>query len=608
MSDLPIPPDLKARLDALSSAELALIAGYAWAKSQAAGTTAVSSSASAAAEKDPAAASTISAPRRVQILSASQTGNARRVAKALHERLTASGLEAHHSPMGDYNAQQISDEDIVLLITSTYGDGEPPEEALPLYKLLRGKNPPRLDGVNFAVLALGDRVFPRFCQAGKDFDESLALLGARRLRDCVYCDQDYRAAAESWSKDITTLLQTMPAHSGEKRPAAPDDADNTVAEATPAAYDKFNPYAARLLTRRRLTARTAEKDVEHLEIDLGDSGLRYQPGDTLGVWYENAPQLVADMLVCHQLRGEERVQIDGQEIPIAEALIRWLDITTSTPVLAQYYAQLSQNGDLQAALAAASADDEAQTAFLRANPPMTLFRDYPHPLDAPTLARLFRPLTPRLYSIASAQAKVGEAVHLCVGVVRHRHGQAAYVGGASGFLGERLAEGETVRIFIQDNPHFRLPADGNTPILMIGAGVGVAPFRAFMQQREADGVRGENWLIFGNTRFTQDFLYHADWLKWRGDGLITRADLAWSRDRAEKVYVQHKLLEAASDVWAYLQRGAHVYVCGDASRMAKGVEAALREIARREGGMDEEAAEACLETLREAGRYQRDVY
>ena len=607
MSDLPIPPDLKARLDALSSAELALVAGYAWAKSQAAGTTAVPAATSAAAEKDPAAALTISAPRRVQILSASQTGNARRVAKALHERLTASGLETHHSPMGDYNAQQISDEDIVLLITSTYGDGEPPEEALPLYKLLRGKNPPRLDGVDFAVLALGDSLFPKFCQAGKDFDESLALLGARRLRDCGYCDQDYRAAAESWSKDITALLQTMLAHSGEKRPAAPD-ADNTAAKAMPAAYDKFDPYAARLLTRRRLTARTAEKDVEHLEIDLGDSGLRYQPGDTLGVWYENAPQLVADMLVCHQLRGEERVQIDGHEIPIAEALIRRLDITTSTPVLAQYYAQLSQNGDLQAALAAASVDEEAQTAFLRAKPPMILFRDYPHPLDAPTLARLFRPLTPRLYSIASAQAKVGEAAHLCVGVVRHRHGQAAYVGGASGFLGERLAEGEAVRIFIQDNPHFRLPADGNTPILMIGAGVGVAPFRAFMQQREADGARGENWLVFGNTRFTQDFLYHADWLKWRGDGLITRADLAWSRDRAEKVYVQHKLLEAAPDVWAYLQRGAHVYVCGDASRMAKGVEAALREIARQEGGMDEEAAEVWLETLREAGHYQRDVY
>jgi len=254
MSDLPIPPDLKARLDALSSAELALVAGYAWAKSQAAGVTTVPAPTSAAAEKEPAAASTIFALRRVQILSASQTGNARRVAKALHERLAASGLDAHHSPMGDYNAQQISDEDIVLLITSTYGDGEPPEEALPLYKLLRGKNPPRLDGVDFAVLALGDRVFPRFCQAGKDFDESLALLGARRLRDCGYCDQDYRAAAESWSKDIADLLQTMPAQSGEKPPVAPD-ADNTVAEATPAAYDKFNPYVARLLTRRRLTAR-----------------------------------------------------------------------------------------------------------------------------------------------------------------------------------------------------------------------------------------------------------------------------------------------------------------------------------------------------------------
>lgn len=547
------------------------------------------------------------APRRVQILSASQTGNARRVAKALHERLTAAGMDARHTPMGDYKAGQISGEDIVLIVTSTYGDGEPPEEALSLYKLLHGKNPPRLDEVHFAVLALGDRVFPCFCQAGKDFDDRLAKLGAKRLLDCGQCDQDFHDAAAAWSKHIVDLLRSMPTAGGKARSRIADAAGasvEAVVAAGAAAYDKTHPYAARLSARRKITARNAEKDVEHIEFDLGDSALRYQPGDALGVWYENAPQLVADILNCHRLSGEERVRLDGDEIGVAEALARRLDITTSTPMLAQYYAQLGENGSLLSALA----DEGTNAAFLRANPPIALFRDYPHPLDAQTLVRLFRPLTPRLYSIASSQAKVGEAVHLCVHVVRYSHHGQIYTGGASGFLGEWLDEGDEARIFIEPNPRFRLPADGDTPILMIGAGVGIAPFRAFMQQREINGDRGENWLIFGNTRFTQDFLYHAEWLKWRGDGLLARADLAWSRDREEKVYVQHKLLDAAADVWAYLQRGAHVYVCGDALRMAKGVETALLDIIRTQGGMDEAAASVWLDGLREAGRYQRDVY
>lgn len=615
MADLPLPVDLKARLDALSSTELAFIAGYAWARSQShrleqtEGTSVAGEFSTVAADStnstNESTASIVL--RRVQILSASQTGNARRVAKALYERLAAAGMEARHSPMGDYDAKQIGGEDIVLVVTSTYGDGEPPEEALPLYKLLHGKNPPRLDGVDFAVLALGDRVFPCFCQAGKDFDDRLAKLGARRLLDCGQCDQDFHDTAETWSKNIVNLLGSMQAVDGEEPPQIADTAKESVGAAVAAGagpYDRTHPYAARFLTRRKITARNSEKDVEHIEIDLGDSGLRYQPGDALGVWYENAPQLVADILNCNRLSGEERVQLDGDEISVVEALTRRLDITTSTPMLAQHYARLGGTGDLLSALA----DEDSNAALLRVNPPIALFHDYPYPLDAQTLVRLFRPLAPRMYSIASSQAKVGEAVHLCVRVLQYSHHGQIYTGGASGFLGQGIGEGDEVRVFIESNPRFRLPADGDTPILMIAAGVGIAPFRAFVQQREVNGDRGENWLIFGNTRFTQDFVYHAEWLKWRGDGLLTRADLAWSRDREEKVYVQHKLLDAAVDVWAYLQRGAHVYVCGDALRMAKGVEAALLDIIRTQGGMDEAAARDWLDGLRETGRYQRDVY
>ena len=588
----PLPADISAQLSALTPTQLAWLSGYCWAQSQGAAAGAVATA--FAAESAPAVA------RRVTVLSASQTGNARRVAESLHAQLAAAGVEARLVGVADFKSKTLPDEDIVLLVTSTQGEGEPPEEALPLYKLLFGKKAPNLGKLTFAVLGLGDSSYPKFCQAGQDFDAKLADLGASRLHEVGICDLDFQAAADAWVAAVVPKVAELTAQA-----AAPVAATQGQAADSGTVYTKEQPLTATLSVRQKITARNAEKDVEHIEIDLSGSGLRYQAGDALGVWPLNAPALVQEILDLNQLNGSETVTLpNGQAADLQTALTEYADLTQNTPALVQQYAELSGHADLQAV----AADAAALENYLATTPPVGVLAQYPHPLDAQTLFGLFRSQTPRLYSIASAQDEVGEEVHLTVGVVRFDHHGHTYTGAASGFLGERLEEGQEVRVFVEHNPHFRLPQDGNTPIIMIGAGTGVAPFRSFMQQRGANGDEGKNWLIFGNQRFTDDFLYQAEWQQFRKDGLLTRADLAWSRQGAEKVYVQHKIAANATEVWAWLQQGAHLYVCGDATRMARDVEEALLNVVIEQGKLSRDEAEDYLNDLREDKRYQRDVY
>ena len=588
----PLPADISAQLSALTPTQLAWLSGYCWAQSQGAAAGAVATA--FAAESAPAVA------RRVTVLSASQTGNARRVAESLHAQLAAAGVEARLVGVADFKSKTLPDEDIVLLVTSTQGEGEPPEEALPLYKLLFGKKAPNLGKLTFAVLGLGDSSYPKFCQAGQDFDAKLADLGASRLHEVGICDLDFQAAADAWVAAVVPKVAELTAQA-----AAPVAATQGQAADSGTVYTKEQPLTATLSVRQKITARNAEKDVEHIEIDLSGSGLRYQAGDALGVWPLNAPALVQEILDLNQLNGSETVTLpNGQAADLQTALTEYADLTQNTPALVQQYAELSGHADLQAV----AADAAALENYLATTPPVGVLAQYPHPLDAQTLFGLFRSQTPRLYSIASAQDEVGEEVHLTVGVVRFDHHGHTYTGAASGFLGERLEEGQEVRVFVEHNPHFRLPQDGNTPIIMIGAGTGVAPFRSFMQQRGANDDEGKNWLIFGNQRFTDDFLYQAEWQQFRKDGLLTRADLAWSRQGAEKVYVQHKIAANAAEVWAWLQQGAHLYVCGDATRMARDVEEALLNVVIEQGKLSRDEAEDYLNDLREDKRYQRDVY
>ena len=587
----PLPIELSAQLAALSPTQLAWLSGYCWAQSQgAAGSLGVSAAAAAVA----------ATARRVLVLSASQTGNARGVAEFLHAKLKNAGVEAVLSSAGDFKSKTLPDEDIVLLVTSTQGEGEPPEEALPLYKFVFGKKAPDLGKLTFAVLGLGDSSYPNFCQAGKDFDAKFAELGARRLNDLGICDLDFQSAADAWIEAVVPQVAELAAQTAAASVATP-----AALQTAGTVYTKDKPYTATLSVRQKITSRSAEKDVEHIEIDLSGSRLHYQAGDALGVLPLNAPALVQEILDLHQLSGEEKIRLsDDLETDIRTALTESADITQNTPALVQQYAELSGSEELKTT----AADKARLDAYLAATPPVGVFAAHPHPLDAQTLFQLFRLQTPRLYSIASAQDEVGEEVHLTVGVVRFEHHGNTYTGAASGYLGERLEEGGEVRVFVEPNPNFRLPANGDTPVIMIGAGTGIAPFRAFMQQRAANGDNGKNWLIFGNQRLADDFLYQLEWSDYRKDGILTRADLAWSRQGEHKVYVQHKIAEHAAEVWNWLQQGAHLYVCGDATRMARDVETALIDVIETQGKLSRDDAEDYLNEMREDKRYQRDVY
>ena len=583
----PIPADLTAALDSLSPLQLAWLSGYCWARADGGALpTVAATDATSAASAEPAPP-----PLAVTVLSASQTGHAREVADKLHAALAEQGINAKRISAADYKPKTIADEQVLLLVTSTQGEGEPPEEALSLHRLLFGKKAPPLPALRFAVCGLGDSSYPDFCQAGKDFDARLAELGGERLAPRADCDVDYQATAAAWIADLVPRLAAL-------QPAAPRT-PTAAAPATPAAYDRDHPFTAPLLARQKITGRHSTKDVRHIELDLAGSGINYQAGDALGVWCENDPARVDAILAALKLDGV--TVIDGKTL--REQLIREREISQNTPQFVQGYAALAKSADLDAEIATHGAAPYA------ANTPLdAIVARYPAAITAEQLLTLLRPLTPRLYSIASAPEEVGEEVHLTVGVLHYEHDGKAYSGAASGYLGERLPEDGAARVFVEPNPNFRLPDDPQAAIIMIGNGTGIAPFRAFMQARVAREAPGKNWLVFGNPHFTEDFLYQTEWQGWQKDGFLHRYSLAWSRDQAEKVYVQDKLREEAANVWQWLQNGAHVYICGDAARMAKDVERALLDIIAGEGGMHADDAEEYLDELRQTRRYQRDVY
>ena len=612
-------PQIAQQLNTLDPTQLAWISGYSWALSQQGigavnGTNGVNgvngtAVATIGTEAVVAAAVAPAEKRRILVLSCSQTGNAQAVAKTLFEQLQSVNAEVSLASAGDYRSRSLVDEDIVLLVTSTQGEGEAPEEAVPLYKFIFHKKAPDLSGVSFAILGLGDSSYPKFNQAAKDFDEQFEKLGAKRLFDRVDCDLDFNAQADQWRGDIAEHLKTVivdtPATTGTAVNGVATDAAASSTAAS--AYSKTNPYTAELITKQRITTENAN-EVIHYEIDLGDSGITYDAGDSLGVYFLNAESLVDEFIKHTQVNPADKVKLaSGSEVTIKKALTEYLDITETTPQFVRAYAgYLANDGNND--LAPIVDDSAALTEYIQDRPPVFIVADHPVNLSAQQLHDLFRPLTPRLYSIASSQEEVGDEVHITVKTVRYDKDEKDYQGAASGFLADRIEEGDEVKIFIEPNRNFRLPENGDTPIIMIGAGTGVAPFRAFVQDRQAKGDKGKNWLIFGNQRFTEDFLYQSEWIQSHQAGYLPKYDFAWSRQGEKKEYVQHKLAQRSADVWQWLQDGAHFYVCGDANRMAKDVENTLIDIISKEGKLSAEDAEDYLNELREEKRYQRDVY
>ncbi|MRS14132.1 NADPH-dependent assimilatory sulfite reductase flavoprotein subunit [Enterobacteriaceae bacterium RIT691] len=591
---LPLNPEQLARLQAattdLSPTQIAWVSGYFWGM--------LNQQPGANAAATPAA---VEAPA-ITVLSASQTGNARRVAEQLRDDLLAAKLNVTLVNAGDYKFKQIAQEKLLVVVTSTQGEGEPPEEAVALHKFLLSKKAPKLENTAFAVFGLGDTSYEFFCQSGKDFDNKLAELGGERLLDRVDSDVEYQAAATQWRERIVDVLKARaPAATPAQTAQAAAGAVNEV-HSSP--YTKEAPLTASLSVNQKITGRDSEKDVRHIEIDLADSGLRYQPGDALGVWYQNDAALVQELVELLWLKGTESVKVHEKEMPLSEALQWHFELTVNTANIVENYATLTRSKSLLPLVG-----DKAKLQHYAATTPIVdMVRFSPAQLDAHALIGLLRPLTPRLYSIASSQAEVDTEVHVTVGVVRYDIEGRERAGGASSFLADRVEEDGEVRVFIEHNDNFRLPANPQTPVIMIGPGTGIAPFRAFMQQRAADGAEGKNWLFFGNPHFTDDFLYQVEWQRYVKEGVLSNISLAWSRDQKEKVYVQDKLRQQGAELWRWINEGAHIYVCGDANRMAKDVEQALLEVIAEFGAMDTEAADDYLSELRVERRYQRDVY
>ena len=592
----PLPTEILNLLPTLTPLQLAWLSGYAW--SQASGVEQPLVGQHLAANLTALSAE----PFSITVLSGSQTGNAKSVADKVAAELTEAGIAVKRVPLKDYKAKTIADEKYLLLVTSTQGEGEPPEEGVVLHKLLNGKKAPKLTELQFAVLGLGDSSYPNFCQAGKDFDQRFAELGATRLFERVDADLDYSATAEQWIRDIVAIVKEKVAQAS---PVVQSIATATTAPvAKESQYNKANPFPATLITNQKITGRQSDKDVRHLEFDLAGSDLHYQAGDALGVWFDNDPKLVDEILSLAQIDPTTEVTIEGKAQTISTALLSHLELTQNTPAFVKGYAALAHNEQLNDLVA----DNQALQELVQRTPIVDVLHKFPAKLTAEQLVSLLRPLTPRLYSISSSPAEVGEEVHLTVGVVRFEHEGRARSGAASSFLADRVEEDGAVRVFVEHNDNFRLPNDTTKPIIMVGSGTGVAPFRAFMQQRVVDEASGKNWLIFGNPHFASDFLYQTEWQQFAKEGFLHKYDFAWSRDQEKKIYVQDKIRENSTALWQWLQEGAYFYVCGDAAKMAKDVEQALLEVIAKEGNLSPDEAEDYLNELREEKRYQRDVY
>ncbi|EHP3509175.1 assimilatory sulfite reductase (NADPH) flavoprotein subunit [Vibrio cholerae] len=575
----------------LNAQQLAWVSGYFWGLSQ---SNALSIPHISAGQTASAASG------KLTIIFASQTGNAKGVAQALLKEAQAVGIQAQLFDASDYKGKDLAKETHVIFVASTNGEGEAPDNALALHEFLKSKKAPKLPNLKYGVLGLGDSSYQFFCQTGKDFDQFLENLGAQRLVERLDADVDYQAAATEWRKQVLSILKDELTGAA----AVTSVATFAVSQTAESHYSKEQPYTASLSTSQKITGRDSGKDVRHIEIDLADSGITYQPGDALGVWYENRPQLVNALLDSVGLSGHEEVQVDGETLSLYSALTHHYEITAANPQLVAQFAELAQSEKLTSL----AQDKEALREYATRTQVIDVLREEKVPLSASQLLSLLRRLTPRLYSIASSQSEVGEEVHLTVGVVEYEYKGEQRLGGASSFLAHQLEEGAPVKVFVEHNNNFKLPSDDNAPLIMVGPGTGIAPFRSFIQERENRGAAGKNWLLFGDRTFTQDFLYQVEWQKYLKSGVLNRLDVAFSRDQHEKVYVQHRLLEQAELVWQWLQEGAYFYVCGDASRMAKDVHQALITVVEQQGGLNREQAEEYVSELRKAKRYQRDVY
>ena len=555
----------------------------------------------------------------VTVLYGSQTGNAARLAGQVAKRLAEQGIQTSLSCMSEYKPSSLKKVKHLLVVCSTHGEGEAPDKAKAFHEFLFSKRAPKLEGAKYSVLALGDITYKQFCQTGREFDRRLEELGAARLYDRVDCDVDYRDGFEQWSDGVLAALgSAAPAlalepagHvcngtcSSHNQPALISLGLTSVPADVPA-YDRLNPFSAEVIENINLNGRGSDKETRYLKLSLDDSGLSFAPGDSLGIYPENRPSLVDELIHHMGWRPDEPVPVGKHEIEVREALLQHYEITQLSRPLLEQAAAFSRDGLVDMVK---TGGDEAVYSYIHGRDLLDLSSDFGlSGTPARDFVRVLRKLPPRLYSISSSHAASPDEVDVTVAAVRYRSYDRDRFGVCSSYCSERLQPGDRVRVYVNENPNFRMPSNPDAPVIMVGPGTGVAPFRAFLEEREEQGAAGKTWLFFGDRRFKTDFLYQTDWLRWRKNGVLTRMNVAFSRDIDKKVYVQHRMLEHARELYAWLQEGAYVYVCGDEKKMAPDVHAALETIVAEQGGLTTEAARAYMADLRQQNRYQRDVY
>ncbi|RDX37486.1 assimilatory sulfite reductase (NADPH) flavoprotein subunit [Kangiella sp. HD9-110m-PIT-SAG07] len=560
---------------------------------------------SSAADVSVEAAATI---KPVLVIYVSQTGNAQQIAQSLHQNLSANQVDAILKSSLDIKPKELKDYSAILVTASTHGEGEPPDDAIEFHEAMTSKKGakkrPSLDGVKHAVLGLGDSSYEFFCQTAKDFDLALANSGSASLLEPVLCDVDYEEDAEGWINHVTASLKDyISSLGGTSQPGVVKTINTEADPVHELSYDKNNPFTATVETIQRITGQGSLKETYHVEIDITDSGMVYEPGDAVGVIAHNKLELVDEVLELLSLDANENVIYKGKNTSLKSYLTQTAELTLINKATVKSLLELTSNDELQ------TIHDKEFGDFIDKHQFVDVLHIVKPKLSAQELVDILKPIKPRLYSISSSLEEFPDEVHLTLNHVSNSNQFGHRYGLASHFLTQSLEEGEAVSIFIDKNQKFKVPKD-ESPLIMVGPGTGVAPFRAFLQHREALANSGKNWLFFGNPHFNTDFLYQVEMQSYLKSGTLSKLDLAFSRDSedGEKVYVQQKLLDNAEEVWQWLEQGAYFYVCGDMHRMAKDVESALIDIIKSQGGKGEAQAKEYLKQLKLDNRYQRDIY
>lgn len=540
--------------------------------------------------------------RAITLLYGSETGNAQGLAEIFEERLSNIGHNVTLKAMDEFKPKNLKNVEDLFIITSTQGEGDPPDNAAELHEFIHGRKAPKLEGVRFSVLALGDQTYEFFCQTGKDFDKKLEELGAERLYERVDCDVDYEEDAEKWMANVINTIDSAPEGTQSEQVVS-----ESIKSAKEKKYSKANPYQAEVLENINLNGRGSNKETRHIEFLLDNFGEEYEVGDCLVVLPQNDPALVELLMSTLGWDPGDQIQIseDGDTISLEEALTSYFEITKLTKPLLQNAAAYFDNEALEDKIQ----DSEWIQNYIEGRDFIDLLNDFPpEELEPEDLYQILRKLPPREYSISSSYQSLPDEVHITVGAVRYNTHGRDRSGVCSVQFAERIQPGDTVPIYLKRNPNFKFPKDGDTPVIMIGPGTGIAPFRAHMQEREEYGYKGNTWLFFGDQHFTTDFLYQTEWQEWLKDGVLEKMNVAFSRDTDQKVYVQHRIAEHSKEFNEWLEKGASIYICGDEKNMAKDVHQAIRNVLVKEQNLTEEDAESYLKQMKKDKRYQRDVY